>query len=68
MMTTATTLIADYYEGERRSAVMGQQAAFMGFGGVVFLVLGGVLADLSWRAPFGIISWRSSSCRGRRGI
>jgi MFS family permease len=54
VMTTATTLIADYYEGERRSAVMGQQAAFMGFGGVVFLVLGGVLADLSWRAPFGI--------------
>jgi MFS family permease len=54
VMTTATRLIVDYYDGERRSAVMGQQAAFMGFGVVVFLVLGGVLADLSWRATFGV--------------
>lgn len=54
IMTTATTLIADYYSGEKRSTVMGQQAAFMSFGGILFLVLGGVLADFSWRAPFGI--------------
>ena len=33
---------------------MGRQAAFSGFGGIVFLVGGGLLADLSWRAPFAI--------------
>jgi MFS family permease len=52
VMTTCTTLIADYYLDDERKAFMGMQAAFMGFGGVVFVALGGVLADLSWRAPF----------------
>ena len=54
ILTVATTLVTDYYDGERRSAVLGQQAAAMGAGGVVFLLLGGVLADVSWRAPFAI--------------
>lgn len=54
VMTTATTLIADYYTGEERGTVMGHQAAFMSFGGIVFILLGGLLADLSWRAPFAI--------------
>jgi MFS family permease len=52
VMTTATTLIADYYEGPVRAQVMGWQAAFMSLGGVVFLVSGGFLADISWRWPF----------------
>ncbi len=52
IMTASVTLIADYYQGEKRNRVMGIQAAFMGFGGVVFLVLGGFLADISWRFPF----------------
>jgi MFS family permease len=30
------------------------QIAFMNFGGVVFIVAGGFLADVSWRAPFAI--------------
>lgn len=51
-MTSATTLIADYYAGTARAKFMGWQAAFMGFGGVVFLVGGGVLAELGWRWPF----------------
>jgi MFS family permease len=54
LMTTATALIADYYEGPERGVVLGRQAAFMALGGVVFLLGGGVLADLSWRAPFAI--------------
>lgn len=52
IMTTATTLIADYYLGAARAQFLGLQAAFMGFGGVVFLTLGGYLADLNWRLPF----------------
>jgi MFS family permease len=51
-MTSVTTLIADYYDGAARGRFMGLQAAFMGFGGTACLALGGVLADVGWRAPF----------------
>jgi MFS family permease len=54
IMTTATTLIADYYLGPKREQVMGLQAAFVGYGGVLFLILGGLLADIGWRFPFAI--------------
>ena len=52
VMTGATTLIADYYQGQPRANFMGLQAAFMGLGGVVFLSVGGFVADLNWRFPF----------------
>ena len=54
IMTASVTLVADYYAGPSRGEVMGRQAAFAGIGGIVFLVGGGLLADLSWRAPFAI--------------
>ncbi len=31
---------------------MGHQGAFMSFGGVIFISIGGILADISWRSPF----------------
>ena len=52
IMTGVTTLIADYYQGQQRANFMGLQAAFMGLGGVVFLSVGGFVADLNWRYPF----------------
>lgn len=52
IMTTATALIADYYSGAVRAQFLGFQAAFMGLGGVLFLSLGGFLADVNWRMPF----------------
>ena len=52
IMTGVTTLIADYYTGQSRANFMGLQAAFMGLGGVVFLSIGGFIADLNWRFPF----------------
>ena len=59
VMVSATTLIADYYQGDTRANFMGLQAAFMGFGGVLFLSVGGFIADLNWRFPFLIylFSW-----------
>jgi MFS family permease len=54
VMVSATTLIADYYSGSARAAFMGLQAGFMGLGGVVFLTLGGALAQQNWQYPFGI--------------
>lgn len=52
IMTTSIALIADYYQGPKRNQIMGIQAAFMGYGGVIFLTLGGFLADIGWRVPF----------------
>jgi MFS family permease len=52
LMTAVVTLIGDYFEGEERSRFMGFQAAFAGVGGLFFIAGGGLLADISWRAPF----------------
>ena len=52
IMSGFTTLIADYFDGQAMGRFMGYQASFMGFGGVVFLLSGGVLADIGWRFPF----------------
>ncbi|MHA2227107.1 MAG: MFS transporter [Candidatus Hodarchaeales archaeon] len=52
IMTTATTLIADYSQGEHRNKVMGYQASFLAFGGIFFLILGGFLANIGWQFPF----------------
>ena len=52
IMITATTLIADYYTGSTRTKFLGLQSAAMSLGGVVFLSLGGFLADITWRMPF----------------
>ncbi|NJN12263.1 MAG: MFS transporter [Richelia sp. SL_2_1] len=57
IMTTATTLIADYYIGAARAQFLGLQAAFMGLGGVFFLSFGGIIADQNWRYPFAIYSF-----------
>jgi MFS family permease len=51
-MTIVITLIADYFEGIQRQKFVGLQIAFMSIGGILFLVLGGILADVSWRYPF----------------
>jgi MFS family permease len=53
MVTTASAaLIADYYQGPKRVKVIGTQAAAMGIGGIVFVLFGGLLSDVSWRLPF----------------
>lgn len=54
VMTSVSALIIDYFEGPRRATFLGLQSAFSGFGGVLFVPLGGLLAGLSWRTPFWI--------------
>lgn len=51
-MTIVTTLVADYYQGKVRQKFAGIQIAVMSLGGIVFITLGGFLADINWRAPF----------------
>ncbi len=52
LMTSTTTLIADYYYGAERSRVMGLQAGFMGLAGTLLLLLTGAMADIGWHMPF----------------
>jgi MFS family permease len=51
-MTIVTTLVADYYQGKSRQKFAGLQIAVMSIGGIIFITLGGFLADISWRVPF----------------
>lgn len=54
LMTATTALIGALFDENRRAAVLGYQAAAMAVGGVVFLTLGGWLAEIDWRYPFWI--------------
>jgi MFS family permease len=51
-MTAATTLVGDYFRGLERQAFLGYQGSFMALGGVLFILMGGLLADFNWRFPF----------------
>lgn len=51
-MTIVITLIADYFTGQERQKFVGIQIAFMSLGGILFIGLGGILADIGWRVPF----------------
>ena len=50
--TAATGLMGIYYDGDERRRVMAIQSAFMGFGGVVLEIIGGLMADVAWNVPF----------------
>lgn len=52
LITTVIAAIADAFDGERRTAVLGRQSAFMSVGSIVTAVLGGLLAAIDWRATF----------------
>lgn len=50
--TGTLTLIGSLYAGDQRHRVVGLQGAASSFGGMIFLLLGGLLAAISWRLPF----------------
>ncbi len=52
IMTTTSTLVADYFAGEERNRFTGLQGMFTAIGGIIFISLGGFLADIHWRMPF----------------
>jgi MFS family permease len=54
LMIVSTSLVGDYFKEEDRHKFMGYQSAFMGFGGIFFVMGGGFLSDINWRLPFGI--------------
>ena len=52
VMTSATALLSDSAHDTSLDRYMGRQSMFMGLGSVVFLPLGGLLAQVDWRYPF----------------
>ncbi|MFZ7121549.1 MAG: MFS transporter [Eubacteriaceae bacterium] len=46
--TMSMALIADYFQGEECSSLMGLQSAFVNFGGMVILLFSGILAGINW--------------------
>lgn len=52
IMTSGTTLIADYFRGEERAKLLGLQTGIMSLGGTVLITLVGLLTDIQWNTPF----------------
>jgi MFS family permease len=52
VMTSSVAMIADLYTGVDRQRLLARQQAVTAFGGVVFLLGGGLLAGLDWRVVF----------------
>lgn len=54
VLTSASAMAGDLFRGEAQARFVGRQAAAMGFAGLIFLTGGGLLAEMHWRAPFGL--------------
>lgn len=52
LATGVGVLIGDYYKGLERERTLSNQNVAMAIGGAIFLVCGGLLAEINWRAPF----------------
>ncbi|WP_110673915.1 MFS transporter [Salinicola sp. RZ23] len=54
VMTVCSTLIADYWQGERRLKYVNRQVVTIAVVGAAFFVIGGMLGEHSWRSPFSL--------------
>lgn len=52
VMNASVALISSFFQGEQQLKILSIQSMSMEFGGVIFLTVSGVLADISWRWPF----------------
>lgn len=52
IMTCCTTLIADYFTGNRRNKYLGLQALVTALTATVFFAIGGAVGAFGWRTPF----------------
>jgi MFS family permease len=52
IMTSATTLIGDYWSGDKRSRYLGLQTLVTALSATIFLGVGGALGAAGWRTPF----------------
>ena len=52
VMSSVTTLAFDYFQDQALTRFMTLQGAFITFGGMIYLLIAGILADIDWRLPF----------------
>ncbi|MFQ5660549.1 MAG: MFS transporter [Gammaproteobacteria bacterium] len=50
--TATVAMVGDFYEGAERNRIIGWQGSAMKMGGVIFMLMGGFLANFNWQAPF----------------
>jgi len=50
--TATVAMVGDYYQGAERNRIIGWQGSAMKIGGVIFMLLGGFMANYSWQMPF----------------
>lgn len=68
VMTSSTALAAELAAEAERPRFFAQQAACMSAGGVLFVSLGGVLAEVHWRAPFALYAMAAPLALGVRRL
>lgn len=56
VMTLSTTLIGDYFTGERRDRWLAAQTAVASLSALLFFNIGGYLGRFGWRTPFWVYS------------
>lgn len=52
IVTISTMLIGDYYSGAQRQKYLALQTTFASASAILFFMIGGMLGELGWRAPF----------------
>lgn len=52
VMNASVAFISSFFQGEQQLKILSIQSMSMEFGGVIFLTVSGILADISWRCPF----------------
>lgn len=52
IMNASVTFISSFFQGERQLRILALQSMAMECGGVVYLSVSGMLADISWQCPF----------------
>jgi MFS family permease len=54
IMTCCTTLMGDYFDGQRRERLFALQMVATSLSAALFMGLGGALGESSWRTPFAL--------------
>ncbi len=52
LIMLSVTLIGDIYHGNQRDTLVGINGSMVGIGAAFFPIVGGVLGDVAWNAPF----------------
>ncbi len=55
LSTLSMAVIADYFEGQERSSMMGLQSAAVNFGGMIISFIGALLAGIYWQYAYLVI-------------